>query len=112
MNQKLKSIRGKAIKAREKLSYANAGDQRAIVKLDKIIRGTVLVKWMHLIAVIFFIVFTVFFIFLMYPDIKMMLLILGFAAGGYFISWIGVVIQMKLYTQTIDKAQSSLQTGK
>jgi hypothetical protein len=110
MSNKFDSIRAKAIEAREKLSYANAGDQRTIAKLDKIIRGAMLVKWMHLLAVIFFIVFALFFMYLMYPDAKAMLLMLSFAAGGYAISWVGIVIQIKLYNHTIGKVQSALET--
>lgn len=110
MNKKLDKIRARAIEAREKLSYANADDQGTIAKLDKIIRGAVLVKWMHLFAAISFIVFAAVFTYLVYPDAKFMILMLGFAAGGYAISWIGIVIQMKLYNRTIGKVRSALKT--
>jgi hypothetical protein len=108
MNQKLDKIRTTAIGLREKLSYANAGDQPAIAKLDKIIRGAVLVKWMHLFAVVSFIAFAAVFIFLMYPDVQSMLLMLGIAACGYTISFLGIVVQMKLYNRTIGKVRSVL----
>jgi hypothetical protein len=109
MNKKLISIREKAIKVREKLSYEKADDQRHIGKLDKIIRGTVLVKWMHLFAAVFFLIFAAFFTYLVYPDAKFMILMLSFAAGGYAVSLLGVIIQMKLYERTINKIQLVLE---
>lgn len=106
MNRKLDRIRANAIGIREQLSCANPDDQRKIAKLDKIIRGAVLIKWMHLLAVIFFIVFAAVFICLMYPDAKDMLLVSSFAAAGYAISWMGIVIQIKIYSHAIGKVQS------
>jgi threonine/homoserine/homoserine lactone efflux protein len=110
MNKKLEEIRSKAIEAREKLSYANTGDQRTIARLDKIIRGAVLVKWMHRFAALFFIVFAAAFTYLTYPDARIMLLMLGIAAVGYAVCWIGIVVQMKIYAHTIGKARSALET--
>jgi hypothetical protein len=109
MNKKLISIREKAIKIREKLSYEKTDDQRHIGKLDKIIRGTVLVKWMHLFAVVFFLIFAAFFTYLVYPDAKFMILMLSFAVGGYAVSLLGVIIQIKLYERTINKIQLLLE---
>jgi len=43
MNDKLNSIRAKAIGTREDLLSANTADRRPMAKLDRIIRGTVLV---------------------------------------------------------------------
>lgn len=106
MNKKLDQIRASAIEIREQLSYAKPDDQKKIAKLDKIIRGAVIVKWMHLLAVVFFIVYTAVFIYLMYPDAKAMFLTSSFAAAGYAISWIGIVIQIKIYNHTIGKVQS------
>ncbi len=108
MNKKLDKIRAEAIEVREKLSYANPGDRKHIGKLDKIIRGAVLVGWIHLLASIFFIIFAVVFLYLTYPDAKFMAVILGFAVGGYAISWFGIMIQMKLFDRTIGKVRSAL----
>lgn len=110
MNKKLDKIRAKAIETREKLSFANVDDRKMIAKLDKIIRGAVLVKWMHLFSAVTFIVFAAVFMYLVYPDTKFMLLMAGFAAGGYAISWIGIVVQIKLYNRTIGKIRSALKT--
>lgn len=110
MNRKLKTIRTKAIEAREKLSYADGDDQRMIGKLDKIIRGAVLVKWMHLFAAVFFCIFALFFLYLMYPDANAMMLIAGFATVGYAVCWLGVLIQIRIYNHTIGKVQSYRQT--
>ena len=110
MNQNLETIRIRAIAAREKLSYANGDDQRIIARLDKIIRGAVLVKWMHLFAALFFCIFALFFLYLMYPDAEAMMLIAGFAAGGYAVCWIGVLVQIKIYSHAIAKVQPDFQT--
>lgn len=109
MNRKLSEIKKKAIQARENLTYGKIDDQRYIGKLDKIIRGAVLVKWMHRIACIFFITFAAFFMYMVYPQAKAMMLMLGFATGGYGVSLLGIIIQMKLYERTIGKVQSALQ---
>ena len=101
MNKKLNSIREKAIQARENLSFEKADDQSHIVKLNKIIRGTVLVKWMHFFAGVFYLIFAVFFTHMVYPEVKMMIILLGFAVGGYAVTLLGVVIQIKLYERTI-----------
>lgn len=111
MVKKLNAIRAKAIEARERLTSADVGDQSLIVKLDRIILGTVLVKWMHRFAAVFFIVFAAVFISLVYPDPKFMTLMAGFAAGGYAICLLGVVVQMKLYNRTIGKVRATLKTG-
>jgi hypothetical protein len=111
MKQKLARIREAAIEAREKLSYSNTADPNMIAKLDKIIRGAVLVKWMHHIAACFFIVFAAVFISLVYPDAKSMMLIAGFAMAGYAISRFGVAIQLKLYDRTIGKVRSTVLNG-
>jgi hypothetical protein len=111
MNKKLDKIRTTAIGLREKLSYANAGDQPAIAKLDKIIRGAVLVKWMHLFAVVSFIIYAAVFTYLVYPDAQSMLLMLGIAACGYTISFLGIVIQIKLYKRSIGKVRAVLKSG-
>ncbi len=103
MNKKLKGIREQAIKVREKLSYNKADEQRYIGQLDKIIRGTVLVKWMHLIAGIFFVVFTAIFTCLVYPKAQIMMIMLGFGVVGYGVTLLGVIIQIKLYERTIGK---------
>lgn len=101
MNKKLNSIRERAIQARENLSSEKADDLGHIVKLNKIIRGTVLVKWMHFFAVVFYLIFAGFFTHMVYPEVKMMIILLGFAAGGYAVTLLGVVIQIKLYERTI-----------
>ena len=106
MNKKLDKIRTRAIGLREKLSYANVGDQPAIAKLDKIIRGAVLVKWIHFFAAVSFIIYAAVFTYLVYPDAQSMLLMLGIAACGYTISFLGIVIQMNLYNRTIGKVRS------
>ena len=110
MNKRLDAIRARAIEIREKLSYANSNEQKNIAMLEKIIRGAVLVKWMHLLAGIFFLCFAALFMYLMYPDAKAMVLMLGFAAGGYIVSQLGIMIQIKLYDRSIYKAQSTLNT--
>lgn len=110
MNKRLNGIRVKAIEIREKLSYANPDEQKKIAKLDKIIRGTVLVKWMHLFACIAFIVIAAVFMYLVYPDAKAMALILSFALGGYLICLFGVLIQMKMFDHAIGKVRSALET--
>lgn len=96
MNKKLNRIRQEAIKVREKLSYEKTDDQRHIGKLDKIIRGTVLVKWMYVLAGLFFLIFAAFFTYLVYPDAKFMILMLSFAVGGYAVSLLGVFIHLIL----------------
>ena len=110
MNKRLDAIRTRAIEIREKLSYSNPDEQKNIAMIEKIIRGAVLVKWMHLLAGIFFFFFAVIFTYLMYPDAKAMVLMLGFAAGGYIVSRLGIMIQIKLYDRSIYKAQSTLST--
>ena len=110
MNKKLDKIRTTAIGLREMLSYANTCDQPAIAKLDKIIRGAVLVKWMHLFAVVSFIIFAAVFAYLVYPEFQFMLLMLGIAAGGYAISLLGIAVQIKLYNRTIGKVRSVLKS--
>ena len=62
---------------REKLSYANTEHHKAITSMDKIIRGAVLMKWMYLLATIFYIIFGAYFLFMVYPEIQFMLVILG-----------------------------------
>lgn len=106
MRKRLNSIKENAINEREKLSYYQTDNQRHIGKLDKIIRGTVLVKWLHLFAGIFFLIFAIFFTSMVYPDTKFMIVMLGFALGGYGVSLLGVIIQMRLYERAISKVQS------
>ena len=108
MNKKLGAIREQAIKVREELSYNNSDEQRYIGQLDKIIRGTVLVKWMHLIAGIFFAVFTSVFTCLVYPEAEIMMIMLAFGVVGYGVTLLGVMIQIKLYERTIGRVQSVL----
>jgi hypothetical protein len=108
MNKKLQATRTRAIKIRETLSYETTEDQKKIAKLDKIIRGTVMVKWMHLIAAVFFIAFALVFMFLMYPDVKAMMIMAGMAACGYAVSWLGVFIQIKMYDHTIGRMGAGL----
>lgn len=103
MNKKLQATRTRAIKIRETLSYKRTEDQKKIAKLDRIIRGTVYVKWMHLFAAVFFIAFALVLMFLTYPDVKAMIFILGITACGYTVSWLSVLIQIKMYDHTIDK---------
>jgi VIT1/CCC1 family predicted Fe2+/Mn2+ transporter len=109
MKKRLDKIRAAAIETREKLSYANADDRKAIAKLDRVILGAVLVKWIHLFAAVSFAVLAAVFMYLVYPDAKFMLLMLSFAAVGYAVSWLGIVIQMKLYDHTIDKVRAALE---
>lgn len=59
MNKKLQAIRTRAIKIRETLSYEKTEDRKKIAKLDRIIRGAVYIKWMHLFAAVFFIAFEI-----------------------------------------------------
>ncbi len=107
MNKRFDKIRAEAIEVREKLSYANPDDQSHIEKLDKIIRGAVLFKWIHLLASFFFIIFAASFLYFTYPDIKFMMVISGLAAGGYAISWFGMIVQLKLFERTIGKVRSA-----
>jgi len=108
VNKKLGAIREQAIKVREKLSYNKAEEQRYIGQLDRIIRGTVLVKWMHILAGIFFAAFTATFTCLVYPEAQIMMVMLAFGVGGYGVTLLGVIIQIKLYERTIGKVQSVL----
>jgi hypothetical protein len=101
MNKKLNSIRKKAIQVKENLTFGKTDDQSRIVKLNRIIRGTVLVKWMHFFAAVFYLIFAAFFTHMVYPEVKMMLILLGFAAGGYTVTLLVIVIQIKLYERTI-----------
>lgn len=110
MNKKLKDLKEKAIRIREGLTYDKKNERCHIGKLDKIIRGTVLVKWMHLFSAIFFFIFATFFTIMMYPEVRMIILMLGFAAVGYAISLLGVIIQMKLYERTVNKIQLVLKS--
>lgn len=103
MNKKLQAIRTRAIKIRETLSYEKTEDQKKIAKLDNIIRGTVYVKKMYLIAAVFFVAFTLVFLFLMYPDVKAMMVMLGFGVGGYAFSWFVIFVQTKIYDHAIGK---------
>lgn len=111
MKKKLDKIRAAAIQTREKLSYDNTDDRKAIAKLDRVILGAVLVKWIQLFAAVSFAVLAAVFMYLVYPDVKIMLLMLGFAAVGYAVSWLGIVIQIKLYNHTIDKVRAALKPG-
>jgi hypothetical protein len=109
MKKRLDKIRAEAIQTREKLSYANADDQKAIAKLDRVILGAVLVKWIHLFAAVSFAVLAAVFMYMVYPEAKIMLLMLSFAAVGYAVSWLGIVIQMRLYSHTIGKVRAALE---
>lgn len=108
MNKKLGTIREQAIKVREKLSYDHENEQRYIGQLDKITRGTALVKWMHIIAGIFFAAFTAIFTYLVYPEYQIIMIILAFGVMGYGVTLLGIIIQIKLYERTIGKAQTAL----
>ena len=93
---------------REKLSYANTEHHKAITSMDKIIRGAVLMKWMYLLATIFFIIFGAYFLFMVYPEIQFMLVILGFLIGGYAITFFGSMVQIKIFNRTIEKVRLTL----
>jgi len=106
MKQRLNSIRDNAITVREGLSGDHADNRRLALQLDRIIRGTNYVQWMHRIAIVFFVLFAAFFVTMVYPSTTHMLTILGFAVGGYVVCLLGILFQMKLYERTIAKAKS------
>ncbi len=106
--KKLNEARTKAIELREKLSYANLEDQKHIIKLDKIVRGAVLVKRMHIFAAVFCIIFTAFFLYFMYPNAIGIMIILGLAGGCYALILAGIILQIKLYNHTIKKIKSAI----
>lgn len=107
MKKKLNAIREKAIKVRESLTYDKADDRSHIGKIDRIIRGTVIAKWLYLLASIFFPIYAVFFTYMMYPKVKFIIIELAFAVGGYAVCLIGGAVQIKLYERTIAKVQSA-----
>lgn len=94
---------------REELTAQDIDQHVAITKLDKIIRGTVLVEWLHRLAVAFFILFTAIFLYLLYPDAKAMVVTSAIAACGYVVSLIGVFIQLKLYHYTVGKIGATVE---
>ncbi len=106
MKERLNTIRENAMAVRECLSDGLVDHQDYIYKLDRIIRGTIFVKWLHRIAVVFFVLFAVFFAALLYPSVKSMLIMLGIAVCGYGISLASIFVQMKLYERTIFKIES------
>jgi len=106
MKQRLDTIRENAIAVRECLNEGLSDHQGYIFKLDRIIRGTKFVKWLHRLASIFFSLFAVFFVSLLYPSVKAMLIMLGIAVCGYGITLLSIFIQMKLYDRTIFKVES------
>ncbi len=106
MKERLSTIRENAIAVRECLSDGLADHQDYIFKLERIIRGTRFVKWLHRLAAIFFILFAVFFVSLLYPSVQSMLIMLGIAVCGYGVSLLSILVQMKLYERTIFKIES------
>ena len=106
MKERLNTIRKNAIAAKEGLSEGLAGHEGYIFKLDRIIRGTRFVIWLHRLAASFFVLFAVFFVAMLYPSVKSMLIMLGIAVCGYGVSLGSIFVQMKLYERTIFKVES------
>lgn len=85
-------------------NYVHGLDHEKIEALN----AAVFIKWLHLIAAVFFIVFALVFIFVMYLDVKDMMIMLAMAACGYAFCWFCVFLQIKMYDYTIGKMGSAL----
>lgn len=106
IENKLENVRKAAISVRERMISTNDGDKRTFAKIDKIIRGAVYVKYMHRLAMIFFIVWAIVFLYLMYPDATGMIIPAVGCAIAYAVCFTGILIQIQIYRRTIKKAQA------
>lgn len=105
---KMVNIRQAAIDVREELIRTNGGNKRILSKIEKIIRVAVYLKWMHRLAMLFFMVWAAAFLYLMYPDAKGMIFISIICALGYVVSLTFISIQIKRYRNTIKKAHADI----